>query len=64
VANSVKGGKLELRGQPNAVYRVEASSDLSHWETISTTSSPTGIIQILDPQAQSMPARFYRAILQ
>src|SRR5262249_29077030 len=29
VANSVKGGRLELRGQPNAVYRIDASSDLS-----------------------------------
>lgn len=64
VANSVKGGKLELRGQPNAVYRIEASSDLTHWEPISTNSTPSGVIQILDPQAQSMSARFYRAILE
>lgn len=62
LTSSVKGSKLQLRGTPNATYRIEVSSDLVHWQTLSTNSSASGLIQVLDSDSANWPVRFYRAV--
>lgn len=61
----VPGGPYQARlyGEPGLVYRVEASTDLVHWETLLTFTAPTpgGILDFQDTKASSFTHRFYRA---
>jgi hypothetical protein len=60
-----RGGAYSARlyGEPGLVYRVEASADLVHWETLLTFTAPTpgGILDFQDPNASHFTQRFYRA---
>jgi hypothetical protein len=60
-----RGGAYSARlyGEPGLVYRVEASADLVHWETLLTFTAPTpgGILDFQDPNASRFTQRFYRA---
>jgi hypothetical protein len=60
---SVGGFVLQLSGQTGHGYRVQSSTDLSHWTDLITTNLPRSTIQLLLPQAGSAPLGFYRAIL-
>jgi subtilisin family serine protease len=62
LAYLVRETRLELRGQPNRLYIIEASSDLRSWEPIASEIAVNGIIQIHDPVAGQDQTRFYRAV--
>jgi hypothetical protein len=55
---------LSLQVEPNVVYLLQASIDLNTWETVQTSSSPTGTIQFSDEQADGHLIRFYRTVRQ
>ena len=56
-------GAFEFRmlGTPGAQYAIDASSNLVHWETIfMRTADSYGVMDFVDRNAVSLPARFYR----
>jgi hypothetical protein len=59
------GASLSLGGVPGETYIIQASTNLVNWTAISTnTASSTGLIQIMDTDAKTLPTRFYRAVAQ
>ncbi len=57
------GLQLTLSGTPGAVYRIEHSSDLRNWETVSDlTAEPNTQPVPLPPSAQISP-QFFRAVV-
>jgi mono/diheme cytochrome c family protein len=52
--------QLAFAGAPGSNYVLQASTNLSTWVPISTNTSITNIINLLDPQATNFPYRFYR----
>jgi hypothetical protein len=54
---------LQVTGQPNRNYVIQASNDLENWASISTNRSDSGTIYIVDPEAGGHPVRFYRAVV-
>jgi sugar lactone lactonase YvrE len=55
--------QLAVKSWTGFQYRVEASSDLVHWEGLGLVTNLNGTIEIDDPQASSSPHRFYRLAL-
>lgn len=55
---------LTLTGLPGVSYKVEASSDLIHWDMVGAYSSATGTIQIDDSAGAGETVRFYKATQQ
>ncbi len=53
---------INLTGQVNQTYLVQASTDLQSWETISTVVLVNGSANVLDPNSQTNPMRYYRAV--
>jgi hypothetical protein len=43
-------------------FRVEHSTDLANWTPVCTNQVIQGAIYFVDPEAQEMPRRFYRAV--
>jgi hypothetical protein len=43
-------------------YRVEASTDLTNWETISTTAAVNGTVNFVETDRTRFPRRFYRIV--
>jgi hypothetical protein len=54
---------IEFLGQTNQLYFLQASTNLSAWQTISTNVATGGFIRVLDPASIGIPARFYRAVV-
>jgi hypothetical protein len=54
--------QLQLKGQAGQEYVVEASSDLLNWHSVSTNVAVEGVIEVIDPEANTVPFRYYRAI--
>ncbi len=54
---------LEIHGQVDREYLIQASTDLNVWQTIATRVASGGVIQFTDPDAGEHPFRFYRAIV-
>lgn len=54
---------ITLTGQTNQLYLLQASTDLITWQTISTNVAVGGFIQVVDPASDTLPARFYRAVV-
>ena len=52
------GLQVDLVGTPGTNYVIEASTDLSFWTPLDTNASP---FTFTDPNAVSLPLRFYRA---
>jgi hypothetical protein len=52
---------FSLIGDAGATYELQASTDLVHWEMISTLQNITGTLEISDPNAATLSHRFYRA---
>jgi hypothetical protein len=64
VSHQVNGAvNLQVTGQPNRNYVIQASNDLENWASISTNRSDSGTIYIVDPEAGGHPVRFYRAVV-
>jgi uncharacterized repeat protein (TIGR02543 family) len=53
---------LEIQGQADREYQIQASSNLSSWTTIATEVAVGGVIQFTDPDVTSNPVRYYRAV--
>jgi len=52
-----------LRGIPDGIYFIQASTDLISWTIISTNTLPEGgTLRISDPDAHRFDNRFYRAV--
>jgi large repetitive protein len=63
-AISINPFQVQLRGQANNVYRIQASTDLIHWITVAIhQASGDGIVNFTDPQAGNFNQRFYRALM-
>lgn len=53
---------LSAAGPDGAWFHVEASTDMRNWAPICTNQVINGSVDFVDPDAQSNPARFYRAV--
>jgi hypothetical protein len=51
---------LRFDGDPETVYELQASLDLTNWQSLLSTSSQTGIIDFTDPDSANFQNRFYR----
>jgi hypothetical protein len=63
---SVVGGgdvTLNLIGPPGRVVQIQASSDLTTWDTLATVTNITGTLQYLDTVPSETVQRFYRATM-
>ncbi|MDB6057866.1 MAG: hypothetical protein JWO95_1710, partial [Verrucomicrobiales bacterium] len=56
--------QFQLVGAANTNYVLQASSDLIHWQSLATNSSPTGFWNYADTGSAGTSLRFYRAIAQ
>jgi hypothetical protein len=54
---------INLTGQINQLYLLQASTNLSTWQTIATNVAVGGFLQFVDPASTALPARFYRAVV-
>ncbi|MCC6271769.1 MAG: hypothetical protein IT190_10860 [Microbacteriaceae bacterium] len=54
---------INLSGQTNQLYLLQASTNLTTWQTIATNVAVGGFIQVVDPASTALPARFYRAVV-
>ncbi|MBE0543457.1 MAG: S8 family serine peptidase [Verrucomicrobia bacterium] len=54
---------LEIHGQTDREYLIQATTDFSVWQTIATRVAAGGVIQFTDPNTGAHPVRFYRAIV-
>jgi uncharacterized repeat protein (TIGR01451 family) len=66
LSGSLSGGyfQLTVTGQPNTLYVVQASTDLTSWVPLSTNSSATGTFTFTDTTAPAPQQRFYRTVRQ
>jgi len=55
--------QLTLSTEPWQSYRIEASTDLIHWTSITSFFGTNSLTQLMDADAQNFPQRFYRAAL-
>jgi uncharacterized repeat protein (TIGR01451 family) len=53
--------EFAISGQPGLSYVVEVSTNLVDWVPLSTNFPVSGKITIIDPDAATIPERFYRA---
>lgn len=56
------GLRLTLAGEFGVPYTVLGSTNLLDWAAVATMTNTYGTIQLTDPAATNLPARFYRAI--
>ncbi len=54
---------VQIVGQTNLHFTLQASTNLFNWISLVTTSMSSGTFDYIDADARSMPQRFYRAIL-
>jgi hypothetical protein len=52
---------LNLQALIPGVYNVEGTTDFINWTSVISTTNTAGQFRIVDPIAQSLPMRFYRA---
>ena len=56
--------QLHLKGAADGNYRIETSTDMTHWSTWTNLQATGGTMSIVDTDAANHSARFYRALLQ
>ena len=55
--------QLSFLAGPSRTYRIEASTNLTVWQSVSTnTSQSNGVFQFIDGNASNFPIRFYRTV--
>lgn len=54
--------QLSLTGLSNFSYRIDGSTDLLHWRTLTSVPNLNGTLQFIDSSATNFSSRFYRAI--
>ena len=57
-----ESAQLELRGLPDRLYVLQASTNLREWQNISTNLAVDGVVRIADPTIGQESQRFYRAV--
>ena len=63
MAFSPTGGfAATLLGMANSNYVLQASSNLVSWLSITTNSSPFGVVSLTDTNTRNYPNRFYRTV--
>jgi hypothetical protein len=60
IARQSNAMHFTLTGTPGDVIRLEASTNLSSWQTIATLTNIIGVMSFVDPQADVSNRRFYR----
>ena len=53
---------LSFNAISNLAFRLEASTNLLAWETLTNYANPAGPVEYVDPCATNFPQRFYRAV--
>jgi hypothetical protein len=56
------GFRFTLFGQPGAVYEVQYSDDLAHWQSLGLVTNQTGTVLVRDAAASGRNQRFYHCI--
>jgi hypothetical protein len=54
--------QLSLTGLSNFSYRIDGSTDLLHWGTLTSLPNSNGTMQFIDASATNFSRRFYRAM--
>ncbi|MGZ5569185.1 MAG: hypothetical protein ACXWKG_19415, partial [Limisphaerales bacterium] len=55
------GFQFTVQGDPNQIYAIDASTDLTNWVQIGfVTNACSSAIPVTDISATNAPARFYR----
>ena len=54
--------RLSLSATPDLTYRLDASTNLVDWATLTNIANPSGTIQFIDLEATNFSRRFYRAV--
>jgi len=54
--------QVKVRGQVSQSYVIQASTDLTDWQPISTNQAVKGVITLIDPDANKYSLRYYRAV--
>ena len=52
--------RLNIQGLPGRPHVIEVSNNLSDWVSVTTETSPDGLIQWIDPESGTEALRFYR----
>lgn len=61
-ASLTNGGfTITVRGEAGVTYLVEVSDDLKNWVELNRSSSASGQVEVIDPNTEKKPYRFYRA---
>ena len=55
------GFSFTLTSDPQLVWQIVGSSNLTSWQTVGNVTNSPGEIQFTDPTATGIPLRFYRA---
>jgi hypothetical protein len=60
----ISGGQvvLQVAGDLGPDYEVQASTNLTQWQSVFTTNSPATPFLWTDPNPSSLPMRFYRIV--
>ena len=53
---------LSFNAISNLAFRLEASTNLLAWETLTNYADPAGPVEYVDRCATNFPQRFYRAV--
>jgi hypothetical protein len=56
------GLSLTIEGETNRQYRLQGSSNLTHWADLLNFTLPAGMTNYFDPVSIPRPSRFYRAV--
>jgi hypothetical protein len=54
---------LMLQATPGLYYRIEGSTNLALWTSVTSFMSTNAVTRFLDPTAVGYQKRFYRAVL-
>jgi hypothetical protein len=53
---------FQLTGAPFASYRIQASTNMLHWDNVATNTLPSGGMSAINiPNSSTAPMRYFRA---
>jgi hypothetical protein len=55
---------LTQPGSNGSWFRIEGSTNLSHWLPLVTNCVTDGAVHFVDPEADEAPRRFYRVVTE